>query len=132
MFFVLVDSLNRALPFALIRRRTFCALAEFGHFCSNPMAVRSAQYDARFKQKAILMAKEPKNSAAAQPLDVNESTVCKWRRQLDVLFKYEPDRKGFRGPHRGHHWYLEKKVAMFVTDEGKALTPSGRIKRPRA
>lgn len=79
-------------------------------FCSNPMAAQSAQYDARKKTQAILMAKKLKNSAADRRLNVNESTVCRWRRQLDVLFMYEPDRKGFRAPRRGHHLDLEKKV----------------------
>ncbi|XP_042150472.1 uncharacterized protein LOC121838345 [Ixodes scapularis] len=62
------------------------------------MATRRAQYDARFKKSAIMMAEQIGNSAAAQRVDVTESTIRGWRLQREVLFKCEPGRKGFRGP----------------------------------
>lgn len=108
MFFLLADLLNSVLPFALIRRQTFRASAET--FLQQSNGSTKCAVRCQKKTQAILMAKKLKNSAADRRLNVNESTVCRWRRQLDVLFMYEPDRKGFRAPRRGHHLDLEKKV----------------------
>lgn len=85
------------------------------------MATRRAQYDARFKRNAILVAEEIGNSAAARRLDVSESTIRGWRLQREALFKCEPGRKGFRGPRCGRHTELEKKVAEFVIEQQNRL-----------
>lgn len=85
------------------------------------MATRRAQYDARFKRNAILVAEEIGNSAAARRLDVSESTIRGWRLQREALFKCEPGRKGFRGPRCGRHTELEKKVAQFVIEQRNRL-----------
>lgn len=63
------------------------------------------------------MAEERQKPTSAQRLDVNESTIHVWGHQQDVLFKREPDRKVFRGPHRGLHYNYAKKFSEFVTDE---------------
>lgn len=64
----------------------------FRDFELEQMATRRAQYDARFKRSAIVVAEEIGTSAAARRLDVRESTICGWRLQREALFKCEPGR----------------------------------------
>lgn len=85
------------------------------------MAACRAQYDARFKRRAILLAEEIGNSAAARTLDVNESTIRGWRLQRERLFMCEPGRKGFRGPRHGRYLELEQRVADFVIEQRNRL-----------
>ncbi|KAM7311262.1 serine/threonine-protein phosphatase Pgam5, mitochondrial isoform X1, partial [Ixodes scapularis] len=85
------------------------------------MAACRAQYDARFKRRAILLAEDIGNPAAARNLDVNESTIRGWRLQRERLFMCAPGRKGSRGPRHGRYLELEQRVADYVIEQRNRL-----------
>ncbi|XP_017276655.1 telomere-associated protein RIF1 isoform X1 [Kryptolebias marmoratus] len=58
---------------------------------------RRSSYDAAFKLKAIDLAAQEGNRAAARKLGVNESMVRCWRRQREELIECQKTRKAFRG-----------------------------------
>ena len=56
-----------------------------------------SSYDASFKLKAIKLAIQKGNRAAARNLNVNESMERSWRRQREVLMQCQKSRNAFRG-----------------------------------
>ena len=61
-----------------------------------PKTRRNA-YDAAFKLKAIELAIEKGNRAAAYELGVNESMIRRWRKQRGELSRCKKSTKAFRG-----------------------------------
>ncbi|XP_059809494.1 activating transcription factor 7-interacting protein 1-like isoform X6 [Hypanus sabinus] len=60
---------------------------------------RRKAYDAAFKLKAINLAVEEGNRAAAHNFGINESMVRRWRRQHEELSQCKKTTKAFRGNH---------------------------------
>lgn len=56
--------------------------------------MQCVQYDARFERGALSITEELGNSAAAWWLNVNKSTIRRWRNQQDIIFKCKAGRKG--------------------------------------
>ncbi|KAG0421974.1 hypothetical protein HPB47_002172 [Ixodes persulcatus] len=73
------------------------------------VSMPSITYDARFKRRAILLAEDIGNSAAARNLDRERLFIC------------EPGRKGFRGPRHGRYLELKQRVADYVIEERNRL-----------
>lgn len=82
---------------------------------------RRSSYDASFKLKAIDLAIQEGNRAAARKLSVNESMVRRWRRQREELMQCQKSRKAFRG-HKSRWPELENVLEEWV----KTLRAGGR------
>lgn len=74
---------------------------------------RRSSYDASFKLKAIDLAIQEGNRAAARKLSVNESMVRRWRRQREELMQCQKSRKAFRG-HKSRWPELENVLEEWV------------------
>lgn len=74
---------------------------------------RRSSYDASFKLKAIDLAIQEGNRAAARKLSVNESMVRRWRRQREELMQCQKSRKAFRG-HKSRWRELENVLEEWV------------------
>lgn len=83
----------------------------------------SKQYNAAFKKRAILLAKERGNSSAARHLGLTESTVRGWRKCRDHIFQAAPTRKAFRGPKTGRFPKIEEDLAEFVRQRRSQFLP---------
>ena len=77
---------------------------------------RRSSYDASFKLKAIELAIQEGNRAAARKLSVNESMVRRWRRQREELMQCQKSRKAFRG-HKSRWPELENVLEDWVSTQ---------------
>ncbi len=76
-------------------------------------------YDAGFKIKVVLFAKEHGNRAAMREFGVNESAIRGWRKQEDALKKTKKSRKAFRGD-KARWPELEDRVEAWVNEQRAA------------
>ncbi|XP_005751641.1 uncharacterized protein LOC102209438 [Pundamilia nyererei] len=75
-----------------------------------------SSYDASFKLKAIDLAIQEGNRAAARKLSVNESMGRRWRRQREELMQCQKSRKAFRG-HKSQWPELENVLEEWVNTQ---------------
>lgn len=92
---------------------------------------RRNAYDAAFKLKAVNLAVNEGNSAAARTLGINESMVRRWRRQREELSQCKKSKKAFRG--NKSRWpeledFLEDWVNIQRTDGRGVSTVQIRLK----
>lgn len=90
---------NEIVRYIILTFTVICSLVNQSFILTLNMDTRRKAYNAAFKLKAINLAIENGNRAAARHFGINESMVRRWRQQREELTRCKKTTKAFRGNH---------------------------------